>query len=89
MNSENQELLRRYVKEGSESAFAELVRRYIDLVYSAALRQVDGHTHQAEDVTQAVFFDLARKSRRLLKHPLFCFMAVWLTRTGSRSRALN
>ena len=36
MNSNDMELLRRYVTERSESAFAELVRRHIDMVYSAA-----------------------------------------------------
>ncbi len=62
------ELLRRYAVDGSESAFTELVRQHIDLVYSAALRQVHGDASAAQDVTQAVFTDLARKASRLAAH---------------------
>src|SRR5215472_16833764 len=39
---EDAELLRQYTETGSEDAFTELVRRYLPLVYSAALRQVRG-----------------------------------------------
>jgi RNA polymerase sigma factor (sigma-70 family) len=59
------ELLRRYVGTHSEEAFAELVRRHLDLVYSVALRQVNGDAHLAQDVAQTVFTDLARKAPSL------------------------
>src|SRR5438128_705038 len=67
MNDDSQ-LLRRYGDEHSEAAFAELVSRHIDLVYSSALRQVGGDAHLAQDVTQTVFADLARKARALSRH---------------------
>jgi RNA polymerase sigma factor (sigma-70 family) len=59
------ELLRHYAGTKSEEAFAELVRRHLDLVYSVALRQVNGDAHLAQDVAQTVFTDLARKAALL------------------------
>ena len=55
------ELLRRYVQERSETAFGELVREHLNPVFSAALRETGGDAALAEDVSQAVFTELARK----------------------------
>ena len=59
------ELLRRYFADRSESAFAELVERHADLVYSAALHQLNGNPDLARDVAQVVFTDLAFKAGSL------------------------
>jgi RNA polymerase sigma factor (sigma-70 family) len=79
------ELLRRYVRDRSETAFAELVKQYVDLVYSAALRQVNGNVSAAQDVAQAVFIDLAHKAPRLTRHTA---LAGWLY-NSTRFRAAN
>jgi hypothetical protein len=63
--TDSQTLLAEYARSGSESAFRDLVTRYVGLVYSNAVRLVDGDTHLAEDVSQTVFLDLARKARSL------------------------
>jgi len=61
-------LLRRYARDRSEPDFAEIVRRHLNLVYSAALRQVNGDSHLAQDIAQLVFTDLARKAADLANH---------------------
>ena len=61
------ELLRDYAENGTEAAFTDLVARHIPLVYSTALRLVNGDTHLAQDVTQRVFSDLARKAKAVAK----------------------
>ncbi len=63
--TESQELLRVYVRERSETAFQELVNRYIDLVYAVAIRRTGGDSLLAQDITQLVFTDLAAKAASL------------------------
>jgi RNA polymerase sigma factor (sigma-70 family) len=70
-------LLKDFAENGSENAFRELAANYIDLVYSTALRKTGGHAHQAEDITQQVFADLARKAREL---PADVKLGGWLHR---------
>ncbi|MCX6951431.1 MAG: sigma-70 family RNA polymerase sigma factor [Verrucomicrobia bacterium] len=76
---EDSELLRRYAQDRSEAAFSELVRRRVNLVYSVALRQCGGDAHFAEDVTQKVFADLARKAASLAGRPV---LSGWLYRSA-------
>ena len=84
MNSlTDQELLRDYIGRRSETAFAELVRRHVDFVYSATLRMVRD-THLAEDVTQGVFVALAQNARQLTDHPV---LSGWLHRTAQNLAA--
>lgn len=55
------ELLRRFVRDGCQKAFAALVERYTPVVYGAARRRTGRHD-LAADVTQMVFTDLARRA---------------------------
>lgn len=61
--TDSQKLLAEYVRNGSETAFRELVTRCVDLVYSTAVRLVNADAARAEDVAQMVFEDLARMAR--------------------------
>jgi RNA polymerase sigma factor (sigma-70 family) len=72
------DLLRDYTENGSEAAFAELVRRHVDAVYSSALRLVVD-SHLAEDVTQSTFAILAREARHLAGRTI---LSGWLHRTA-------
>lgn len=77
------QLLRAYAERRSDAAFAELVRRHIDLVHSAARRMV-GDAHLAEDVTQATFLALAKNAAPLSERPV---LAGWLHRTAQNIAA--
>jgi RNA polymerase sigma factor (sigma-70 family) len=70
-------LLREYAANASGDAFAVLVARHINLVYSVAFRQA-GQAHEAQEITQAVFIILARKAGQL-RHDRA--LASWLFQT--------
>ena len=61
---DDHELLREFASNHSESAFAEVVDRHINHVYTTAVRLVGDHA-QAQDVVQAVFITLARQAGAL------------------------
>lgn len=87
-------LLSAYARDGSEVAFRELVKRYLDLVYATAIRLTDGDHQLAEDVAQTVFIDLARKARGLSGqvmlggwlHRRTCHVAATMLRSERRRR---
>jgi RNA polymerase sigma factor (sigma-70 family) len=80
---DDQELLGRYARDESDAAFATLVARYVNLVYSAALRFTD-NPHHAEEIAQAVFIILARKASRL-RHDTV--LSGWLYQTARLTAA--
>src|SRR5262245_7339405 len=90
--NDSQTLLSEYSRTGSESAFRELVERYLGLVYGTALRLVKGDAHLAEDVAQVVFIDLAQKARGLSSgvvlggwlHARTCHIALPMLRAERR-----
>jgi DNA-directed RNA polymerase specialized sigma24 family protein len=55
-------LLRQYLDERSEAAFAALVRRHVALVYTVALRRTRHEPAAAGELTQEVFSDLAMEA---------------------------
>jgi RNA polymerase sigma factor (sigma-70 family) len=77
------QLLRAYAEHRSEPAFAELVRRHVDLVYSAASRMVCD-SHLAQDVTQAAFVALAKSATQLTNCAV---LSGWLHRTAQNIAA--
>jgi len=71
-------LLHDFARNRSEAAFAELVRRHLDLVHSAALRMTRD-PHLAKDVSQGVFVALAKQAGKLTAHPA---LTSWLHQTA-------
>jgi RNA polymerase sigma factor (sigma-70 family) len=55
------ELLQRFTREREQTAFADLVRRHLNLVFATALRKVED-PGAAQEVAQNVFAVLARKA---------------------------
>jgi RNA polymerase sigma factor (sigma-70 family) len=76
-------LLEQFARNGSEEAFAALVRRHIGLVHSVALRHT-ANPQQAQDITQAVFVILARKAGALGRRTV---LPGWLYHTARLTAA--
>ncbi|MCC6414442.1 MAG: sigma-70 family RNA polymerase sigma factor [Opitutaceae bacterium] len=74
----DRELLQRYCEFTSQEAFAELVRRHVNLVYGAAFRQLCGNEALAEEVTQTVFTVLAQRAATITD---FTHLSSWLYTT--------
>jgi len=83
MMSDDMDLVRQYARCRSEEAFATLVARHVNLVYSVALRQVRD-PHLAEEITQTVFIILARKAGSLDPKTV---ISGWLYRTARYAAA--
>jgi RNA polymerase sigma factor (sigma-70 family) len=75
------DLLGQYAHNRAQDAFTEIVRRHVDLVYSAALRQVRS-PQLAEEVAQSVFTDLARNAGRLKPDTI---LTAWLYQVTRRT----
>jgi RNA polymerase sigma factor (sigma-70 family) len=81
MSDGDLELLARYTRQQAEDAFTEIVRRHLDLVFSAALRQVRS-PQLAEEVAQSAFTDLARQAHRLAPDTV---LTAWLYQVTRRT----
>src|SRR5688572_31750181 len=77
------DLLHEYAQTRSQHAFERLVNRHLNLVYSAAARQLRD-PHAAHDVTQAVFIVLAKKADRLRPGTLLSAWLLGVTRFAAR-----
>jgi RNA polymerase sigma factor (sigma-70 family) len=75
------DLLRQFTQKNSQDAFTEVVRRQVNLVYSAALRQVRS-PQLAEEVAQSVFADLARDASKLKPDTI---LTAWLYQVARRT----
>jgi RNA polymerase sigma factor (sigma-70 family) len=75
------DLLWQFARENSQDAFGEIVRRHLDLVYSAALRQVRS-PQLAEEIAQSVFADLARNAGKLKSDTI---LTAWLYQVTRRT----
>ena len=82
MSGTDIEVLRLWIEAGEADAFAELVSRYTTMVYATCLR-VLGNAHDAEDVAQQCFVELARRPKVVRSS-----LAGWLHRLATH-RAIN
>ena len=80
MSETDLELLARYFRQNAEDAFSEIVRRHVDLVHSAALRQVRS-PQLAEEVAQSTFLKLARHASEFAPDTI---VTAWLYQVTRR-----
>jgi RNA polymerase sigma factor (sigma-70 family) len=80
---DDQQLLKEFTGANSEAAFATLVSRHVNLVYSTALRFA-GNPQAAEEISQAVFVILARKAAGLRSSVV---LSGWLYQTARLTAA--
>ena len=80
MSETDLELLERYTRQNADDAFAEIVRRHVDLVHSAALRRVRSR-ELADEVAQSTFIKLARHARDLKPDTI---LTAWLYQVTRR-----
>jgi RNA polymerase sigma factor (sigma-70 family) len=76
-------LLKQFAEKDSEPAFAGIVSRHLNLVYSTALRRT-GNAHAAQEISQAVFIILARKAKSLGAKTI---LSGWLHQTARLTAA--
>jgi RNA polymerase sigma factor (sigma-70 family) len=81
MTANDLDLLRQFTRDHSQDAFTALVKRHVNLVYSAALRQVR-LPQLAEEITQSVFADLARDAGKLKPDTI---LTAWLYAVARRT----
>lgn len=81
MMANDLDLLRQFSREHSQDAFTALVNRHVNLVYSAALRQVRS-PQLADEVAQSVFTDLARDAGKLKPDTI---LTAWLYQVTRRT----
>jgi len=84
MGSADNELLDEFARTQSEEAFAALVDRHVNLVYSTAIR-FTGNPHHAQEIAQAVFIILVRKAAGISPRVV---LSGWLYQT-TRLTAAN
>ncbi len=80
---DDHQLLAEFARDNSEAAFAALVQRHVNLVYSVALRSVS-NAHAAEEITQAVFIILAQKAGKISSKVI---LSGWLYQTARLAAA--
>jgi len=82
MTDNDHDLLRQFIREQSQDAFTALVNRHLNLVYSAALRQVRS-PQLAQEVSQSVFIELSRHAAKLKPNTVLTAWLYQVTRNAA------